>query len=77
VAFLMALCNHHYTATQFACLSALAAVGRVMIGPIAGIIVLYLGWTGLYAWSFILSFPGILLLLALRNRVRLNAVEVI
>ncbi|MCD6038912.1 MAG: hypothetical protein K0S27_312 [Gammaproteobacteria bacterium] len=77
VAFLMALCDHHYTATQFACLSGASAIGRVIIGPLAGIMVLHLGWVSYFAWSFILSFPGILLLFALRGKVRLHAEKIL
>jgi len=77
VAFLMALCDHHYTATQFACLSGIAAMGRVFIGPVAGLMALHLGWVSYFGWSFILSFPGIFLLFALRNRVRLNAEKIV
>ena len=36
VALLMALCDHRFTATQYALLSALSAVGRVYVGPAAG-----------------------------------------
>ncbi len=77
VAFLMALCDHHYTATQFACLSGIAAIGRVFIGPLAGLMVLHFGWVSYFAWSFVFSFPGILLLFALRNKVRFNAEKII
>ncbi len=35
VALLMTLCNKSFSATQFALLSALSAVGRVYVGPIA------------------------------------------
>ncbi len=77
VAFLMALCDHHYTATQFACLSGISAVGRVFIGPVAGFMVLHLGWINYFAWSFILSFPGLFLLFALRNKVRMNAEKIL
>jgi PAT family beta-lactamase induction signal transducer AmpG len=77
VAFLMALCDHHYTATQFACLSGIAAIGRVFVGPFAGFMVLQVGWIHYFGWSFIFSFPGILLLFALRNRVQLNAEKII
>jgi PAT family beta-lactamase induction signal transducer AmpG len=73
VAFLTGLCHHRYSATQYACLSALAAIGRVCLGPVAGMMVLHLGWVSFYAWSFALSFPGLLLLGLLRNRVRFNA----
>ena len=33
VALLMAMCDKRFTASQFALLSALAAVGRVYVGP--------------------------------------------
>jgi PAT family beta-lactamase induction signal transducer AmpG len=36
VALLMALCDHRFTATQYALLSALSAFGRVYVGPVAG-----------------------------------------
>lgn len=77
MAFLMALCDHRYTATQFACLSGIAAIGRVFIGPLAGVMALHLGWVSYFGWSFILSFPGIFLLFALRDRVRLHAEKII
>ncbi len=77
VAFLMAFCNHRYTATQFACLSAFAAVGRVFVGPFASFIVLHVGWTQYFAWSFVFSLPGIFLLFVLRNKVRFNAEKII
>lgn len=38
VALLMTLCNKSFSATQFALLSALSAVGRVYVGPIAGLV---------------------------------------
>jgi MFS transporter, PAT family, beta-lactamase induction signal transducer AmpG len=72
IAFLMSLCHQQYTATQYACLSALAAVGRVFLGPVAGVMVLHWGWVNFYAWAFLLSFPGLLLLVMLRNRMGFN-----
>ncbi|MES2216795.1 MAG: MFS transporter [Pseudomonadota bacterium] len=73
VAFLMSLCHMRYTATQYACLSALASVGRVCLGPVAGIMVLHLGWIVFFAWAFALSFPGLMLLMLLRKKVSFNA----
>ncbi|HOC45590.1 MAG TPA: MFS transporter, partial [Syntrophorhabdaceae bacterium] len=43
VAFVMALCNKRFTATQFALLSSLAVLGRVVISPTSGYIVTYVG----------------------------------
>lgn len=73
MAFLMSLCHLRYTATQYACLSALAAVGRVCLGPVAAVMVSDLGWVGFYAWSFAMSFPGLFLLGLLRRRVSFDA----
>lgn len=73
VAFLMSLCDHRFTATQFASLTALTAVPRVFLGPVAALMVEHLGWINFYFWSFVLCFPGIMLLNMLRHKVRFNA----
>ncbi|MGH8658679.1 MAG: AmpG family muropeptide MFS transporter [Gammaproteobacteria bacterium] len=62
VALLMALCDHRYTATQFALLSALASIGRVLAGPVAGYWVTELGWPLFFFISVIAAFPGLCLL---------------
>jgi len=75
VAFLMSLCHHEYTATQFALLSAVASVGRVFSGPIASAMVLQIGWSHFFAATVVLSFPGIILLMSLRRRIYFNNAE--
>ncbi|EKT54342.1 muropeptide MFS transporter AmpG [Providencia burhodogranariea] len=67
VALLMTLCNKSLSATQFALLSALSAVGRVYIGPVASIFVSTYGWPMFYLISIFVAVPGILLLLACRT----------
>lgn len=67
VALLMTLCNRSFSATQFALLSALSAVGRVYVGPIAGWFVEAHGWSTFYLFSVAISVPGILLLLICKN----------
>jgi MFS transporter, PAT family, beta-lactamase induction signal transducer AmpG len=69
LSFIMSLCDHRYTATQFALFSALAAVGRVFVGPIAGMMVEHLGWVQFYFWAFIIGLPGLLLLGLLKSQV--------
>lgn len=64
VALLMTLCNRTYSATQFALLSALSAVGRVYVGPIAAILVESWHWSGFYAFTLLAAVPGLLLLWA-------------
>lgn len=67
VALLMTLCNKSLSATQFALLSALSAVGRVYIGPVASIFVSTYGWPLFYLISILVAVPGIILLLACRT----------
>lgn len=73
LAFLTSLCNTRYSASQFALLSAVASLGRVFLGPIAGIMVENMGWVQFYIWAFILSFPGIVLLMGLKSEVSSHA----
>lgn len=73
LAFLMSLCNRHYSATQYALLSALFSIGRVFLGPVAAVMVEHLGWIIFYFCSFLCCFPGIILLSLIRNRVNFDA----
>lgn len=68
-AFLMSLCNHRYSASQYALLSAIASLGRVFLGPVAAFMVEHLGWVQFYVWSFVACFPGIIILVLLKDRV--------
>jgi len=67
VALLMALCDRRFSATQYALLSALSAVGRVYVGPAAGYMVSALGWTAFFLATFVIALPGILMLYAMRG----------
>lgn len=71
--FLMALCDQRYTATQYAILSAVAALGRVYVGPAAGYTIKAIGWPEFFAISFFLSLLGLLLLHCLRKKVDFNS----
>jgi PAT family beta-lactamase induction signal transducer AmpG len=70
VAFLMSLCNHRFTATQFALLSAFASVGRVWVGPLAGVLAQSIGWPEFFALSTAMAVPALALLWWLRDTVR-------
>jgi len=67
VALLMALCDHRYTATQYALLSAAAAIGRVFIGPPSGFIVEAVGWVTFFFFTFLAALPGLWLLWRMRR----------
>ncbi|MCC2666304.1 MAG: ampG [Gammaproteobacteria bacterium] len=73
LSFLMALCHERYTATQFALLSSLTALGRVFVGPVAGFIVAAVGWRVFFLWSIVAAIPGLWLLYYLRDRLNFSA----
>ena len=63
VALLMALCNQQFSATQFALLSALSAVGRTYLaGPLTPPLVESLGWPVFFLVTVFLALPGLWLL---------------
>lgn len=67
VALMMSLCDHRYTATQFALLSALASLGRVFVGPPSGYLVETVGWVLFFFLTFLAALPGLWLLWHLRD----------
>src|SRR4029078_1976488 len=58
VALVMSLCDHRYTATQFALLSSFEALGRVFSGRPSAEAVSLLGWGWFFFLSFLLALPG-------------------
>jgi MFS transporter, PAT family, beta-lactamase induction signal transducer AmpG len=67
VAFLMALTDKRFTAAQYALLSALAAVGRVYVGPASGVMVEAFGWPTFFVVTVFAALPGLVLLAYLRR----------
>ena len=62
-AFLMGLCNKKFTATQYALLSSLMAVGRFVTGAPTGYLADAVGWVMFFVICTALALPGLLLLL--------------
>lgn len=69
LAFLMSLCQQRYSATQFALLSALASVGRVWVGPVAGVLAEQIGWGDFFLVSLLFTLPPLYLLFRLRRSI--------
>jgi PAT family beta-lactamase induction signal transducer AmpG len=62
VAYLSALCNLRFTATQYALLSALASiVGRVLTGTSAGRMIDAMGYVNYYLLTTLIALPGVFL----------------
>ncbi|UVT16474.1 MAG: MFS transporter [Nitrospira sp.] len=59
VALVMSLCNPRYTATQFALLSSLEALGRVFAGRPSADVVAMVGWTQFFVLTVVVALPGL------------------
>jgi PAT family beta-lactamase induction signal transducer AmpG len=70
VAFLMSLTQQRFTATQFALLSAFASVGRVWVGPLAGVLAGSIGWPAFFLVAAAMAIPPVVLLWVMRDAVR-------
>jgi PAT family beta-lactamase induction signal transducer AmpG len=73
VAYLSALCrNPLHTATQYALLTALAAVGRTYLSAGAGYVAAATGWAWFFAVCALVGLPGLILLGWLQRRGHFN-----
>ena len=62
VAYLSALCNLRFTATQYALLSALASIaGRFLTGTTAGALIEAMGYVNFYLLTTLIACPGVFL----------------
>lgn len=62
VAYLSALCNVAFTATQYALLTSLMAFGRTLLAASSGWLAEGLGWAGFFVATTFLAVPALLLL---------------
>jgi len=77
VAYLSALCrNPLHTATQYALLTALAAIGRTYLSSAAGFIVVWTGWATFFAICAAAAIPSLVLLAWLQHRGHFAALAV-
>ena len=75
VALVMSLCDHRYTATQFALLSSLEALGRVFSGRPSAEAVSLVGWSWFFFISFLMALPGCWLVWQYRRQIPREAGE--
>lgn len=62
VALLMSLCSQQFSATHYALLSALAAIGRIYVSPVSGVLAETIGWSAFFLFSAVVALPGLLML---------------
>ncbi|MDW8371859.1 MAG: MFS transporter, partial [Geminicoccaceae bacterium] len=70
VAYLSALCNVTYTATQYALLSSLMAQARTFLAGFAGLFQASLGWPGFILLTTLAALPGLALIRLLDRRLQ-------
>jgi PAT family beta-lactamase induction signal transducer AmpG len=69
VAMIMSLCDPRYTATQFALLSSLEALGRVFAGRPSADVVEALGWTLFFVSTVVIALPGLWAVWRIRHEI--------
>lgn len=68
LAYLSALCSTRFTATQYALLSSLAALGLRTVGGSSGVLAAELGWAAFYGLTIIAALPAMLIMVHLLRR---------
>ncbi len=68
ITYLSSLCRTGFTATQYALLSALAALGLRTLGGFSGLLAAALGWTAFYGLTIFAAVPAMLIMLHLLRR---------
>ena len=63
ITYLSSLCSTAFTATQYALLSSLAAVGLRTIGGLSGVLAAAMGWIGFYALTIFAAAPAMLIMI--------------
>jgi MFS transporter, PAT family, beta-lactamase induction signal transducer AmpG len=68
VAYLSGLCSPAFTATQYALLSSLAAVGRTIVASSGGVLADKLGWVPFFILTTVATIPALVLLIWIARR---------
>lgn len=62
VAFMASITNRRFTATQYALLTSMMGIPRVIAGATTGVLAEWLGWGGFYFFCTLIAIPGLMLL---------------
>jgi PAT family beta-lactamase induction signal transducer AmpG len=68
VAYLSSLCSPAFTATQYALLSSLAAMGRTLVASSGGVIADRLGWEPFFMVTTVATLPALILVVWIARR---------
>ncbi len=70
VAFMASLTNKRFTATQYAILTSIMGIPRVLAGSFTGFLATVLGWQGFFLLCTVVAIPGLLLIRRLHGITR-------
>lgn len=71
-AFMASLTNIRFTATQYALLTSLMALPRVLFGASSGYLAEHMGWTFYFAMCGLIAIPGLLFILRFKHWEQVN-----
>jgi PAT family beta-lactamase induction signal transducer AmpG len=75
VAFMASLTNRKFTATQYALLSSLMGIPRVLVAAPTGHLAAFMGWEKFFILCVLLAIPGLWLLTRFRHWMSADAVD--
>jgi PAT family beta-lactamase induction signal transducer AmpG len=69
-AYMASITDKRFTATQYALLTSLMGIPRVLASAPTGFMAAHMGWQGFYMFCTLIALPGLLLLLRINNQRR-------
>ena len=66
-AFMASITNQKFTATQYALLTSLMGIPRVVVSAGSGFMAKAMGWEGYFIFCTLIALPGLLMLLRIRR----------
>jgi len=70
--FIMQQVHPEFKNAQYALLTSIASFGRVLVAPLAGLVIHHIGWVGFYGLAMLLSLPAFFCLIKITPRDEAN-----
>jgi MFS transporter, PAT family, beta-lactamase induction signal transducer AmpG len=75
VGYMASICDVRFTATQYALLSSIIGIPRVLLGSTSGFLAKHMGWESYFIFCGLIAIPGLLLLLRIKQWSAVSADE--
>ena len=70
VVYMSSICNKSFTATQYSLITSLATMSNIIIGPLSGELVNYVGWKSFFFISFLCGLPAIIMYIFFHKKLK-------